>query len=77
MALPSDARNPAPRIVISGKGEVMIGGRVTLCEYTPEAVGVQRTGSTVRILGQSLTILSMDDMGICVAGAVDSITFVQ
>ena len=75
LQLPADALRPAPRIVISGREELVIGGKAILREYTPALVRVSRADLTVRIEGGALRILAMDALGICVGGDIETISF--
>ena len=75
LQLPADALRPAPRIILSGREEMLIGGKAILCEYTPALVRVSRAGLTVRVEGTALRILAMDALGICVGGDIETISF--
>ena len=75
MELPADALKPAPRIVISGNEEVLLGGHVALLEYSPELLRAQRGKLTVSVKGRNLEILSMDALGICVGGVIEEVSF--
>ncbi len=75
MELPPDALRPAPRIILSGNEEVLIGGHAVLLAYTPEFLSVLRGDLRVCVQGSGLVILAMDKLGICVGGVIDSISF--
>ncbi len=75
LQLPADALYPAPRIILSGREEVLIGGKAVLREYTPALVRVSRAAITVNIQGRALRILAMDALGICVGGDIEQISF--
>ena len=77
LALPPDALAPSPRIILSGNGEATVGGNVLLREYTPERVLLARRGLSVRIEGQALCILAMDEVGISVGGDIETISFLK
>ncbi len=75
LQLPADALRPAPRILLSGREEALIGGKAVLREYTPALVRVSRGDLTVKIEGTALRILAMDALGICVGGDIETVSF--
>ena len=74
LELPPDSMMPAPRITVSGAGEVLITGKTALTEYTEERICLETELCRVEINGM-LRISAMDRMGVSIGGKIESIRF--
>lgn len=71
--IPAEAASSAPRITISGGGQVLIEGHRGLLEYGEERIAAAGAGCTILIKGEKLRMRSMSGRELLVTGRLWSV----
>ncbi len=77
LELPPDSLSSMPRLSMCGNREVFIEGHRGILEYDDTVVRLSAGSFIIRIVGTSLSILSLSPDAVTVAGFVFSVEFIS
>ena len=68
--LPEDVMLGAPRVIICGRGRMMMENHQGIVEYGPEKLRVQTAQGIVSVEGENLTLASLGEEDLMVTGEI-------